>query len=1421
MYMQSSRAALALMVLFTVFRVGTICASDNNLNGLPISDVLFVSALDESQVSVEVSGVTNGVELRFTTPEISALARNNNHSWRIRNEGITAMPGYPDLPAISRWIKVPDHGKIQVNYVIEEQKRITGTPPGIFQANIEEDQNDVSAVELDGIWPTHPVKMSQPMVMRGVRVVALSYYPVQWDPVRGEYVHNRSIDVTIQATNGVGINEVGQLQRSPSRGFDVMLDHLCVNPPQRDMSDEEYNPGGYLVVADENAPESIQEFISWKRRSGHPVELLAFQENTPAEDLRGMIQERYEETGFEFLVLMGSDAAAPPLRFPVPDEDEFYDIYFAQIEGDDILPDVAVGTFNCLTDDNLTCAIRRAISYQSTPFYENTDWFTRAGVGVGACSVPNDLSPSYTGKWVTEVLERYGFDDISTSYYADNGVDDPSAMVEWLYNEQTNFILIRAHEWDLEVDNIGDERVYPFHFLVSSGTISPPESGAFNWAFRMGNPQDMRGPSAGFGHYSSPRTNCANALAGGLIESMFLFDIGSYGWARNYTVANLNRVMVEDGFELMPYYYSHWRYYGDPGQWCWVGVPLELEVEFPESIDPDAVFTRIIVHDSQDQPVPNALVCLAQDDGLQLTALTDQEGNACFHWNEGVLGEGDVHVTVTGKNLLPFMDEIRTTDADWVVVPENIEFDDQEGGDGDGVLNAGEQATLSMDLVHMGAEPLVPELLEVSIVSLSSWVEVAGELNWEDGIQPGESIPIDGEFNVTMLDGCPDEEEILFRIILEWDETFLETGFRDRVVAPDLALVQVEGDIEPGERSDLTVTISNTGGKDCDALQARLEPAVPYVIILREEGSFPGIPAGDEAVQVGDPFRVEARASTVPGMMAGFRLILEGDPGVLDTVMVTLPVGAAGANDPLGPDGYGYIALADTDDDIEFVDAPEYEWIEICPWMENPDFQGESLPINMGGEDDVTVLVDLPFPFAYYGREYNEVSVCSNGWIAAGDQTNLKNQQNWVMPGFDGAFGMLAVFWDRLHYEMRSDGLLGYYDAQGGRYILEWLTGVEDWGDRSNNIFQAIIYDPQQHPTVTGNSNVLFQYHTVSNVQDQNEANAHATVGISSPDGLDGLTYTYWNEYPVQCPEIEARRAILWTTVAYSPLASLSGQVVRWIDSTGVGGVIVTTSHGYEAVTDQEGFFRIVGVEPGVVDVTAARELFAPLTIQDVELIGGEETELDFVLPHGWMIYDPLEIDLILSDESYYSESTINCASIGELDAHFSYRTTILDSLDGFSMETMEDGPLDVASGSDMDIVFTFDAELCISGSFQARIDFEQTIPNSVQSINVRIDRVSSANDDEMPPTEFDLANPYPNPFNSEITIRFDLPKQSPVKLSLYDLQGREVARILDKVLKSGNHRTVFNAVDLPNGLYFVRMETGSFTSVQRVILLR
>jgi len=88
-------------------------------------------------------------------------------------------------------------------------------------------------------------------------------------------------------------------------------------------------------------------------------------------------------------------------------------------------------------------------------------------------------------------------------------------------------------------------------------------------------------------------------------------------------------------------------------------------------------------------------------------------------------------------------------------------------------------------------------------------------------------------------------------------------------------------------------------------------------------------------------------------------------------------------------------------------------------------------------------------------------------------------------------------------------------------------------------------------------------------------------------------------------------------------------------------------------------------------------------------------------------------------------------------------------------------------------------------------------------------------------PGHFELYDNYPNPFNPVTRIRFDLPRETGVKLAIYDITGREAALLINQNLNAGIYQTEFNASNLASGLYFYILETEHFTAVKKMILVK
>ena len=88
-------------------------------------------------------------------------------------------------------------------------------------------------------------------------------------------------------------------------------------------------------------------------------------------------------------------------------------------------------------------------------------------------------------------------------------------------------------------------------------------------------------------------------------------------------------------------------------------------------------------------------------------------------------------------------------------------------------------------------------------------------------------------------------------------------------------------------------------------------------------------------------------------------------------------------------------------------------------------------------------------------------------------------------------------------------------------------------------------------------------------------------------------------------------------------------------------------------------------------------------------------------------------------------------------------------------------------------------------------------------------------------PAAFALHGNYPNPFNPTTQIAFDLPEQTDVRLTVYDVLGRRVRVLVDGPVAAGRHTFAFDARDLPSGTYVYRLDAGSFTQTRMMLLVK
>jgi hypothetical protein len=86
---------------------------------------------------------------------------------------------------------------------------------------------------------------------------------------------------------------------------------------------------------------------------------------------------------------------------------------------------------------------------------------------------------------------------------------------------------------------------------------------------------------------------------------------------------------------------------------------------------------------------------------------------------------------------------------------------------------------------------------------------------------------------------------------------------------------------------------------------------------------------------------------------------------------------------------------------------------------------------------------------------------------------------------------------------------------------------------------------------------------------------------------------------------------------------------------------------------------------------------------------------------------------------------------------------------------------------------------------------------------------------------EFSLSQNYPNPFNPTTKIKFQIPSNEFVSLNIFDALGREISTLVNEQLNSGTYEVEWDASSYPSGVYFYKLNTGSYTETKKMVLIK
>lgn len=110
---------------------------------------------------------------------------------------------------------------------------------------------------------------------------------------------------------------------------------------------------------------------------------------------------------------------------------------------------------------------------------------------------------------------------------------------------------------------------------------------------------------------------------------------------------------------------------------------------------------------------------------------------------------------------------------------------------------------------------------------------------------------------------------------------------------------------------------------------------------------------------------------------------------------------------------------------------------------------------------------------------------------------------------------------------------------------------------------------------------------------------------------------------------------------------------------------------------------------------------------------------------------------------------------------------------------------------------------------------------NFAPNFTVTVTPATDVKDNSAKSLSYKLNQNYPNPFNPSTKISFSITKSEHVTLTVYDMAGKEISKLVDEQRAAGEYSVSFNASNLPSGVYFYKLTAGSFTQIKKMVLTK
>ncbi len=1103
-----------------------------------VSDGFRVVSENEKEVVVEFVLPNYAIKKVETGKEVFNIIETTSQAY-------TSQVGMPYLPIFATGISVANQGKVTCQIIESDfsEMKLDNIFPSQKEGLVYENRV-LEKANYSDFFPQEAVTSGDNFILRDLRVKPIQILPFAYNEENKTLrVYNKIIVKISSDANELGFNEITEV-RPASPAFEKLYAATVLNYQRT--GDENYSPNILFIHKENNDPIfqlKLGQYTEIKRQKGFNVRSVSTGTigSSTSSGIKNYIQNLYDGTEFrpDYVILVGDVSGT----FGIPTYNASYadnaegDYPYTHLAGNDLIGDVFIGRMSVNNSTNLSRYVGKMKSYEGFTNPNDTDYLNN--MLLVADTEPSGESTVNHCKFVKQISSMINPNQEYTEVY---GNDPNVSEMNQAINNGIDFFVYRGYigmsNWSPGGSQTNTHKLN--HAVIITCATGNFASTATTEAYvNLGTETAPKGGITAIGMATSfTHTSFNNSLSGGIFHGIYNLGQRTMGQALLTGKVTTHIVYSESDMSDVQKF-THWcNLIGDPSVDVYTGQANSFDVEVADYF-PDNDNLIVLVKNQNNQTVKSAVVTLTDPSGEIIKTFTNSDGIANLQLEQGA---SSYTLTVDKINYFPYQEDIEIAgQSDLRVTSLIIDDDNQEASQGNGNQNIEAGEVIEVNFMIENLTDTAINDVQASLSINNYQINLGQSTSEISTLAANASSLFDNNFTFSVDNSIINDTEIAFVLDLDYANDQSQRLYalakvnNGNLVITNTNLVMLGSSLQADQTATISVTVENQSNIDLANVIAKLIIDNGHFNILTENLMIASLASNQSQTL---DFQISSAIDMFPGMTTECILKLDNEVNFYQEAQFPITFGENGNTSPLGPDMFGYVIY--DSNDLDYPDCPSYEWIEIAPSnggsgteldIYDPDAQGEGDGVGSNSTD----TVDLPFQFIYYGQAYNQITVCSNGFISFGANSNGEFR-NWRLPGALGPNGMIAPFWDDMHMNDNS-GIYTYFDSQEDYFVIQWDEMINGSANNpAEETFQLILYNPQRYASSLNQGTAKIQYKVFNNVDNGNPGSYtpwhgnYASIGIESPCGTMGLEYSYNQNYPAGAHELEDGMALFITT---------------------------------------------------------------------------------------------------------------------------------------------------------------------------------------------------------------------------------------------------------------------------------------------------